>query len=417
MTISRTSVALIVGLALAFPVGGALLAQGDASGGYAAADRSGSFEVNGIHVDVTGKTSEEAREAGWRLAQRKGWAMLSKRLTGHDGSLSDSALDGLVTAIVIENEQIGPNRYVANLGIQFSRGRAGSILGVATHVTRSPPMLMVPVQWSGGVGTTLERDTPWQQAWGRFRAGGSSIDYIRPAGTGPDALLINSGQILRRGRGWWRAILRQYGASDVLIPQVRIMRQWPGGPIIATFTAGHGPDNDRITQFSLRVENGDGLDALLDEGVKRMNAAYETALSNGVLRVDPLLTFRPPSEEEENVEIEPLDETPLPSELPAQPIVGATDISIQFDSPSASAVNSAESMLRGVPGVGSAVTTSLALGGVSVMQVSYQGDIQKLKAALEARGWQVGQGGNTLRISRPSAPPAGGAQAGNATGE
>ena len=42
-------------------------------------------------------------------------------------TLSDSALDGLVTGIVVENEQIGPNRYVARLGVLFDRNRAASI--------------------------------------------------------------------------------------------------------------------------------------------------------------------------------------------------------------------------------------------------------------------------------------------------
>ena len=95
-----------------------------------AADSSGSFEVSGVDVDVRGKSAEAARLGGWRLAQRKAWGMLAQRLAGRSSSLSDSALDGLVTGIVVENEQIGPNRYVARLGVLFDRGRAASILGV-----------------------------------------------------------------------------------------------------------------------------------------------------------------------------------------------------------------------------------------------------------------------------------------------
>ena len=79
---------------------------------------------------MRGKSAEAARLGGWRLAQRKAWGMLAQRLAGRSSSLSDSALDGLVTGIVVENEQIGPNRYVARLGVLFDRGRAASILGV-----------------------------------------------------------------------------------------------------------------------------------------------------------------------------------------------------------------------------------------------------------------------------------------------
>src|SRR3546814_3837862 len=59
-----------------------------------------------------------------------------------------------------------------------------------------------------------------------------------------------------------------------------------------------------------------------------------------------------------------------------------------------------ESAIGGIPGVQSAATTSLALGGTSVMRVTFRGDIAALKAALEARGYKVQQGGSTLRISR-----------------
>ena len=54
-----------------------------------------------------------------------------------------------------------------------------------------------------------------------------------------------------------------------------------------------------------------------------------------------------------------------------------------------------------VDGVTSAITTSLALGGTSIMRVTYTGDAGSLQAALQAQGWQVQAiGGNAFRISR-----------------
>src|SRR3546814_19516828 len=106
--------------------------------------------------------------------------MLAQRMTGHAGSLSDATLNGLVSGMIIENEQIGPTRYIATLGVLFDRGRAGSLLGVGGHAFRSPPMLVIPIEWSGGVARSLERRTGWQEAWARFRTGSSSIDYVRP---------------------------------------------------------------------------------------------------------------------------------------------------------------------------------------------------------------------------------------------
>jgi hypothetical protein len=275
-------------------------------------------------------------------------------------------------------------------------------------------MLLVPVEWSGGAGTVFERDTAWRRAWERFRIGNSSGSYVRLRGTGPDALLLNAGQIGRRGRGWWRAVLNQYSASDVLIAEVQLKREYPGGPVVGTFTASHGPDKVRITQFSLRVGSADALDSLLDAGIQRIDQAFQAALSAGLLKSDPLLAYRPPAEK--------VEETPEEGEATPTPTPGVTEtgatFTVQVDTPSAASVTASESAVRGVPGVRSAQTTSLALGGISVMRVSYDGPIGSLRAALEARGWTVQEGTGVLRIRRaggggaPAPTPTGGPNGG-----
>ena len=68
-------------------------------------------------------------------------------------------------------------------------------------------------------------------------------------------------------------------------------------------------------------------------------------------------------------------------------------------------VGAGEAAVRAVPGVRSAATSSLALGGTSVMQVSFEGTADALRAGLTARGFTVAVSGNTLRISRRAAPP------------
>lgn len=410
MTLSRPR-RILAAVALAAVAAGAVVAQ---QGGVAAIDGSGTFEVNGVRVDVAGPSADAARTAGWRIAQRKGWQMLSQRLTGQARSLPDGTLDSLVSSIVVESEQIGPKRYIARLGVLFNRGRAASILGIAGVSERSPAMLVVPLIWDGGTGTVFERATPWQAAWARFRTGGSVMDYVRPSGTGADGLLLNAGQVTRRGRGWWRTVLNQYGASDVLIPQVRLYRQWLGGPVIGTFTAGYGPDNRLLGSFSLRVEQGDAVPALLDEGVRRLDALYQQALRTGQLRPDTVLAAPPPGTPATPVEDEAIDPATLDPAAPLTPgpVAESVTLSIQADTPTAAAVESTEAALRSVPGVRSAATSSLALGGVSVLRVTFDGDAAILAAALEARGWQVQQGEGALRIRRraPATPAPASAQ-------
>lgn len=392
-------------VALSLLVAAGAYAQLDGGRGVAPIDSSGSYEVSGIAVDVEGKSAEAARYGGWRIAQRKAWVQLSQRL-GRGGALvSDGTLDQIVSGIVIENEQSGPNRYIAKLGVLFDRNRAGSLLGIAAYSDRSRPMLVVPLQISGGVETVFEQRNPWQEAWARYRTGNSSIDYVRPAGNGADSLLLNAGQIARPGRGWWRTIIDQYGAQDILIPVVRLYRSYPGGPIIGQFQARHGPDNQLIGSFALRVGSTAGLPALLDAGVKRLDDLYQKALNQGALGFDP--TLSPPPEPEPVISDDPVDVGDLADSTTLAEIVGDTGrssvgipITLQYESPSATSVANTESLLRAIPGVRSAATNSLALGGESLMRVTYDGDPDALRAALQVRGYQVTGSGTSIRIRR-----------------
>jgi hypothetical protein len=370
-------------------------------------DASGSYQVDNVEVDVSGPDAESARIGGWRLAQRKAYQMLSQKFGGGGGVPSDSVLDSMVTGIVIENEQIGPTRYIAKLGVLFSRARLGGLAGAVGDITRSAPMLLIPIEWSGGSAVAFEQKTAWSDAWQRFRAGDSAVDYVRPTGTGADSLLINEGQAGRRDRGWWRSVLDQYAAADVLVPSVTLYRQWPGGPVVGVFEARHGPDNELLARFALRVDSEAGVPALLDAGVNRIDTVYQDTLRNGGLGIDPSLAYIPPPQATPTP-------TPTPSDSPSAgvttsdanaPVAGGAAITIQFDTPTAGSVSAIEGSVRGVPGVSGANTTSMAIGGVSVMRLNYSGDPAALASALEGRGFQVGRSGSTLRIRRPSLPP------------
>jgi hypothetical protein len=311
----------------------------------------------------------------------------------------------MVSAIVVEEEQIGPRRYIATLGVLFDRTRTGQLLGVGGVVRRSAPLLVIPVMLTGSSFQTFESRNAWQAAWARFRTGNSPVDYVRLPGTGIDPLLLNVSQTRRPGRGWWRMLLDQYGAADVIVPEVHLKRLYPGGPAIGTFVARQGPDGRVLGRFTLRVENSAAIPRLLDEGVRRLDMLYTQALGAGALRPDPsLIVPEAPVVEEEIVLESPTGQPQQAATYTEQPtIAGAAalaSVSIQVATPDADAVAAAEIAVSRVPGVASALTTSLALGGTSVMRVTYAGDPAALAAALEARGWQVSGSGSSLRISR-----------------
>ena len=186
--------------------------------------------------------------------------------------------------------------------------------------------------------------------WAQFRTAGSPIDYVRTAGTGIDPLLLNLGQARRRGRGWWRMILDQYGAADIVVPEVELRRLYPGGPAIGTFTARFGPDGQVLGRFRLRAADSAQLPRMMDEGVRRMDPIYTRALEAGLLQPDPTLVIIAPEvrEEIEEAVLDPEfpDETETPAPTAAQPF------NIQVETPDPDAVQRAElsvSRVNGVP--------------------------------------------------------------------
>lgn len=418
---SRTGWGAVVALALLCGTYALVLAQVSGDRGIAPTAASADIEVRGINVDVTAESPEKARSQAWREAQRMAWEKAG------GPKIPDSQIESIVSAIIIEKEQLGPKRYVATLGVAFNRQRAGRFLGGAQQAVRSAPMLVIPVLASGGSFTTFELRNAWQRAWAEFNPGTSRIDYIRPSGAGRDSLLINFGQTTRRSRTWWRTMLDQYGAADVVMPLARLEHIFPGGPITGTFTARYGPDGTVLETFTLDAAGPDELPAMLANAVSRMDQSFIAALAAGKLRPDP--TLRMASRGEVDPAIQRLIEigravkardaaareaaaataeaaanaprieaqqviTAAPSAAPARTII------VQFASPDASAFDGSLTAVRAIAGVRGLNVTSTAIGGTSVMSVSFGGTQEELAAALQARGFTVRQGASALAISR-----------------
>ena len=369
-------------------------------------DTTSNFQVSGINVDIQAENPERARVEGWRRAQAQGWKMLWAQTThrpiAQAPNLPDSVLNSIVSGIVIEQEQIGPHRYIARLGVLFDRARTGQMLGVQGLVRRSAPVLVIPIMTTGSTPYSFEFRNDWQRAWAQFRTSGSPVDYVRTSGSGIDPLLLNMSQSRRRGRGWWRMILDQYGAADIVVAEVQVRRLYPGGPALGLFTARFGPDGRVLGRFQLTAADSAQLPRMLDEGVRRMDAIYTRALDAGLLQPDPSLVIIAPEVRQEiedtALEYEFPDETQTPAQTPG---TTASPFNIQVETPDPEAVQRAEVSVSRVNGVTSAITTSLALGGTSIMRVTYTGDAAALQGALQSQGWRVEVvGGNTLRISR-----------------
>jgi hypothetical protein len=259
----------------------------------------------------------------------------------------------------------------------------------------------------------FETRTVWQRAWAERQFGNSAIDYVRPQGAGGDSLLLTAGQPGRRSRAWWRNVLDTFGAADVVTPIAILQRDWPGGPVRGRFVARYGPDNTFLDTFTLSAQSDEEVPAMLDKALGQFDRIYTAALVSGKLQPDPTLRA-------EQIEVSPaikaLLEAARTAELGLAGDVGTTGITpsttasdspqvlyshvVQFATPDAAAVDAMLGAVRATPGVRGAATSSIAIGGTSVMRVTYGGDIGALAVALRGRGFTVQQGSNALSISR-----------------
>ena len=414
----RSRIALVAsGLALAGGAGWLASAQVGGERGIAAVAASRDIQVSDIEVDVQADTGVQAREEAWTQAQVLAW----EKLDGPE--LPDSRIAGLVSAIVVQRERLGPKRYIATLGVIFDRQRAAAYLGDEGRAMRSAPMLVLPVTVSGGTQLMYEQRNPWQRAWAEFQAGQSRVNYVRPQGSGGESLLLTYGQTTRRSRVWWSNILDEFGAADVLIPIANLRYSYPGGPIEGTFTARHGPDSAFLGSFTLTADSPEQLPAMLEQAVRRFDATFQVALADGTIQPDPTLNVKTgdlnpaiqrlvdlgrrllvQDEQREQAALAPTAESD--GAISAAPInrpppEGSVALyTVQFASPDAEAFGAILADVRGTPGVRSTGVRSTAIGGTSVMTVSYSGSIGQLAEALRARGFTVQQGATAILISR-----------------
>ena len=397
----RPLVASLLMLLAAAGLGAAVYAQLESSDrGILPLDTSNTLEIGPVHVDVGGPDAVTARLSGWRIAQRQGfralWAKMHNAPINQAPVLPDGTLDQIVASINVDREQIGPNRYIADLRVEFDRAKAAPFLGVegAQVTEHSVPMLLIPVTVTGGTETSVELRNAWQRAWAQFRTAQSPINYVRVSGMGADPMLVNAAQTARPGRGWWRALLDMYQAQDILIAEVQLQRSYPGGPARARFIARHGPDNEIVGGFTLTAPNSEAIPAMMSQGAQRMDALFAQALAAGELSRDSSLNLPPP----------PAQLAPLAPPKPAN-IVNAYQVQVTGND--VLVYNFAMAHLRTLAGVDSATPQQINPSGTSYILVAYHGTVAQLAAALRARGWIADFGGTVVRIrSGADKPPA-----------
>ncbi|MBV7257039.1 hypothetical protein KCG44_09615 [Pacificimonas sp. WHA3] len=378
------------------------LAAQDAPPAEESSATGAAFAVHGIHLDVRAKSAEQARDAAFREAPRRAWPKLWARLTGAGEAaapgMSDAALDAMIDSIEVQEERFGDGRYIATLGVVFDRVRAGRRLPAGARVLQSRPLLLIPVLKEAGAVSTLDPDSEWFAAWREFGSDSSVIDYVKPQGTPGDRILLGAWQTKRDDRAIWRSALSKYRADNVLIAEADMRRSYPGGPIIATFVARHGPDARILDSFQLTAGGPAEAAAMMQRAVKRMDGLYASALQDGTLRADDALSLALAPIE---TAADQLDDGFEAGQSVTASVVTAT----------AESWRRIETVLNDVPQIEQAALDVLDIGGTSTVRIGFIGSYEGLRYALDRRGLRLepGEAGYRLRPridgEAPLSPP------------
>jgi hypothetical protein len=206
-------------------------------------------------------------------------------------------------------------------------------------------------------------------------------------------LWLTAAQLGRPDIDAWRTILARADAVDVLVAEARLVRRYPGGPVLAHFTARQGAGGPELARLSLQVASEQRLDLLLDEGVRRLDAAFAAAWRDGRIRGRPELANDVMA-------------------VPDAPLIGSggdgdtgNDLLVAVITPDNASLAAAQRLLRGItPDV---LVRQVAPGGTSRIGVSLPGGEEALRTALGQRGWSLDwQGADLVMRRQPPMPPA-----------
>jgi len=321
------------------------------------------------------------------------------------------ALDGIVSAIEVEEEQIGGNRYIARLAVVFDRARATAYLGQFSELAASPPFLVIPVLQDAGTRFGHEPGSPWLAAWARLRGGESPVDYIRIQPTPGDTILLSAWVTEQRDVRFWQYLVDRYAVADVMIPELILERSHAGGPVTALLIARFGPAGREVGRMRLANRRGDA-DALMDEAVRQADRLYVMALRAGNLLPEPKL-----------LALGGLAEIPAaaPGIGDAGDWAAGATLVVRVASPDDATLVAIEQALRAVPGISSVRTTSYVLGGMSRLEIGTALAPDQLAVMLDSVGLRLDRApeGPIVRRRRPDeaplAPPPPSPQEGTAT--
>ena len=186
------------------------------------------FEVLDIKVDETDETAAAAREKALQIGERRAWDTLVQRFVDPQQrrlpQFSQQDIGDAVKDFWVSGEKTSPVRYIATLNYNFKPQRVERLLasrGVRFTITRSDPLVVVPVYAEDGTSKLWDDPNPWREAWQGMRLRGLLTLKV-PQGDIGDLSTVAVEQAVAGDRARLAELAQRYEAADALVTLAKV---------------------------------------------------------------------------------------------------------------------------------------------------------------------------------------------------
>lgn len=183
------------------------------------------FEVIGIEVDESAADEVQAKFSAIASAQQRALQVVMRRLVQPEDfsrlpQIAGETLSLMVRDYDIADERLGGGRYLATISVRFLPEEVSNALKEAQvpfAMTRSRPVVVLPVIDTGSARRLWDDPNPWRLAWAGRTPYPGLFSVAMPAGDLSDVAIVNVNQAISGDPDAMLAIGQKYGATGAMI--------------------------------------------------------------------------------------------------------------------------------------------------------------------------------------------------------
>lgn len=269
--------------------------------GLAYGDAAQFFEIKGIKVDVTAKSSSQARDIAHDDGITRSFQALMERLTlnaYHDRlpKLERRQIIDIIQDFEVTEEKTSSVRYIASLNYHYRAQAIRDLLDsnkIPFAETESKPVVVLPVYQAAGALLLWDDPNPWKSAWEKRPSEvGGLVPTILPSGNLADMRTIGAEQAIEGNTQRLTELAAKYDAGDVIVVHAILrMDSYAGRPELEVYMTRFGfalQEHTVVKSFSSIP--GENIESLLARAAIQLTAQIEDNWKQ-----DNLIKFAEPS--------------------------------------------------------------------------------------------------------------------------